>query len=92
MSKDINTRELSERDLLIELKTEVGFIKNQLILINEKINNGETENGVLSTRITRLEENVRENSSFRKLTYTAIGGVVLELILTGVYIIFNWPQ
>ena len=96
--QEITDRELSERDLLItvstqitELKTEVRYFKDETKSRFDKIdddNQRKTEVFLgVNNKIASLEQRVEENSNFRKWTYSSIVSGIVAIILSAVGLI-----
>lgn len=79
----MNQQELSERDLLIQLTTEVGFIKESLQTIKERLDRRDVTFDKFQERLIVVEQRAEENTKLRNLVYTSLVGLVIELVLLG---------
>lgn len=82
-------KELSDRDLLIKLNTEVEFIKQMLDKLNERMSKREEIVSKLVVEVSALDERVEENTSWRKFVYGSIITSIASLIGTVIGFIAN---
>jgi len=78
--------ELTERDILIEVKTKVEFLTTKVEAMDKKMDSNSAEYDRLSNEISTIKPQVEENSKFRWLFIT--GAISGYLGLIGSVIIF----
>ncbi len=89
MNQQISERELSERDLLIELKTEVSFLREKIDDFGDKLNSNYKAMNKFNEELSTLKQQVKENTSFRKYIIVALIGMLFELLLSGYMFFFR---
>ena len=71
---------LSERDLLIELTTEIRFIKEIVEKLTDKVDDGREAYSALLERVTVLEQQTLENTRLRNWVYASSIGLIVNSI------------